>query len=231
MDEQNFYREFYKVMSRHNNAKILMEKLESSGEVILFGGAVREYIDSSYRELPRDFDIVYKKKSYELGLDELLLGFNYKKNRFDGYKVVVDGLEFDIWDINDTWAFKKNKIICDKNQYVEKLTETVFLNIDSIVFNINESKFNGGRYSEAIENKCLDIILEENPFLELNLLRAILYKRKYNMSLSKKLIAIFRNFIEKNTNYVDVLYDIQLSHYDIEKIKKNELKKELLNIL
>lgn len=231
MDVKNFYNDFYEVMSNYNNAKVLMEELEKSGEVILFGGAVRDYIDNSYKKLPRDFDIVYKKKSDKIGLDKLLSKFNYKKNRFNGYKVGIDGLEFDIWDIDDTWAFKQNKIKCNKNQYVEKLTETVFLNIDSIIFNINESKFDGDKYIDAIENKYLDIILEENPFLELNLLRAILYKRKYEMSLSNKLIELFRNFIENNSDYIDILYNIQIDHYNVEKIDKYELQKELLDIV
>lgn len=231
MDVKKFYNDFYEVMSNYNNAKVLMEELESSGEVILFGGAVRDYIDNSYKKLPRDFDIVYKKKSDKIGLDKLLSKFNYKKNRFNGYKVGIDGLEFDIWDIDDTWAFKQNKIKCNKNQYVEKLTETVFLNIDSIIFNINESKFDGDKYIDAIENKYLDIILEENPFLELNLLRAILYKRKYEMSLSNKLIELFRNFIENNSDYIDILYNLQIDHYNVEKIDRYELQKELLDIV
>lgn len=231
MDVKKFYNDFYEVMSNYNNAKVLMEELESSGEVILFGGAVRDYIDNNYKKLPRDFDIVYKKKSDKIGLDKLLSKFNYKKNRFNGYKVGIDGLEFDIWDIDDTWAFKQNKIKCNKNQYVEKLTETVFLNIDSIIFNINESKFDGDKYIDAIENKYLDIILEENPFLELNLLRAILYKRKYEMSLSNKLIELFRNFIENNSDYIDILYNLQIDHYNVEKIDRYELQKELLDIV
>ncbi|WP_373483854.1 hypothetical protein [Acetobacterium sp.] len=231
INEKKFYSDFHDIISRYSNADKLIRKLEENGEIIVFGGAVREYIETNYEKLPRDFDIVFKKTKKHKDLESLLSGFFYKKNRFDGYKVLLDDLEFDIWNIDDTWAFRENKVKCKKAHYSQKLTETVFLNVDSIVFNLNKCTLDGKNFYNALENKELDIILEDNPFLELNLLRALVFKDKYDMSLSKKLVESFRKFSRNNDNYLEALYNIQFSHYKTEKIDKNQLKKELEYII
>lgn len=231
INEQKFYSDFHDIISKYSNANKLIKKLEDNGELIVFGGAVREYIETNYEKMPRDFDIVFKETKKHQNLESLLSEFIYQKNRFNGYKIFIDNLEFDIWNIDDTWAFREKKVKCKKSHYSQKLIETVFLNIDSIVFNLNKCTLDGENFYNALENKELDIILEDNPFLELNLLRALVFKEKYSMSLSNKLIESFRKFSRNNDNYLDVLYNIQFSHYKTEKIDKNQIKEELEYII
>lgn len=230
MEIYNFNKEFYKLLNKYPRANKLIDSLNSCGEILLFGGAVREFNDSKFNTIPRDFDIVIKKYNKNVNLDKLLNEFSYMKNRFNGYKIQADSLEFDIWEIENTWAFKEKKISCSEEDYIEKLQETVFLNIDSVVYNITKQQVYYNRYEEAMKHKVLDVVLTDNPYIELNMLRAILFKKKYNMEFSTRLINLLDNFMNENYDYLDRIYEAQFNHYHTCKIRKEELEKELYNI-
>lgn len=107
-DEMKFYNDFHNIISKYSRAEKLIRELEDNGEIIIFGGAVRDYLESNFETMPRDFDIVFKRKRKDL--DSMLIDFcEKKKNRFDGYKIILDDIEFDVWDINNTWAFREKK--------------------------------------------------------------------------------------------------------------------------
>lgn len=231
IDTQNLYIDFKRLISPYPEAEKLIQQLEKTGELLLFGGVVREYIDNRFQRLPRDFDIVVNKANQGTDLDSVLIDFDFKKNRFDGYKITVDNLEFDIWEIQNTWAFKENKINCSKKDYPYNLPETVFLNIDSLAYNLNKREFYGDRYRNAMNEKILDVVLYDNPFKELNLLRSIIFKIKYQLNYSKKLVQIIREYICEENNYLNELYKVQFTHYHCEKITKSRLDYEIKSIL
>ncbi|MDL0345535.1 hypothetical protein QQO70_01220, partial [Clostridioides difficile] len=131
----------------------------------------------------------------------------------------VNQIEFDIWEIENTWAFKENKVQINFGDYEKKLQDTVFLNIDSIVYNLNTQDYYNKKYENAMENKSLDVVLEENPYIELNLLRAILFKKKYNMDFSDKLSRILSDFVDNNNNYLKLMEEVQIKHYRTFKIE------------
>ncbi|MDL0249573.1 hypothetical protein QQO51_02335, partial [Clostridioides difficile] len=139
----------------------------------------------------------------------------------------VNQIEFDIWEIENTWAFKENKVQINFGDYEKKLQDTVFLNIDSIVYNLNTQDYYNKKYENAMENKSLDVVLEENPYIELNLLRAILFKKKYNMDFSDKLSRILSDFVDNNNNYLKLMEEVQIKHYRTFKIESLDLDKEI----
>lgn len=222
--------DFYDLIGQYPNANSLINQLGEYGELLLFGGAVREYNDSRFENMPRDFDIVIDK-NIDVNLDYVLQDFDYHKNRFDGYKINVDGIEFDIWELENTWAFKENKINCSKNEYKYKLQDTVFLNVDSVVYNLTKRKMFDEKYENAMKSKEIDIVLEDNPYKELNMVRAIELKNKYDMEFSEKLKKIMKSFINDNDDCVDKLYKIQYNHYLEYKVKKETIENELNEII
>lgn len=233
----NVYEEFYKNFNHDlfqllnlvdSKATDLLSTLKQNGETIIFGGAVREYKNNAYNDytdLPRDIDIVYKKRNKDL--ETILRQYDFKKNRFNGYKIKINKIVFDIWNIEDTWAFRENKIICSHEEYTQKLCETVFLNIDAAIYSLNQDKLDALKYFEALNKNELDIVLEENPFVELNLLRALIFQKRYKMSLSTRLKQLFVDFVSNNVDADNILYDIQLEHYNNIKLTKLELKSTL----
>lgn len=223
--------DFYKLIAKFPDANNLINQLNSCGEILLFGGAVREYVDNQFSNMPRDFDIVINKNDDKVDLDKILKNFEYKKNRFNGYKVNVNDIEFDIWELENTWAFKENKINCSKEEYKYKLQDTVFLNVDSVVYNLTDQKMFNEKYEYAMKNKEIDIVLEENPYKELNMIRAIELKNRYNMKLSKKLKLLIKDFIESNNDCINKLYEVQYNHYLEYKVKKQTIENEFNDIM
>ncbi len=223
--------DFEELLRQYDEASELIYTLKNEGELLLFGGAVRDYMDNEFNNLPRDFDIVIKKNNKDVNLDELLKKFEYKKNRFDGYKIKVNSLEFDVWEIEKTWAFRENKIKADYQSYDKKLHETVFLNIDSLVYNLSTKDYYNKRYEDAVKNRVLDIVLEENPYVELNLLRAIIFKKKYDMNFSDTLKTKLKEFVYNNNNYLEIMKDIQIKHYSTFKIRPLDLEDEIKSIV
>ncbi|NUJ16627.1 hypothetical protein FKN04_08440 [Bacillus glycinifermentans] len=200
-----------------------VEKLSETGELLFFGGAVRDiYIKND--QYPRDFDIAIKFTD-EMKFNNIINDYEYYKNRFGGYKIKVSGIDFDIWDLNNTWAFKNTNLKPSE----ENLAKSVYLNIDGIVYNFNSNCLYADLLKETLMKSELDVNLEKNPHVELNLLRALVFKRKYNLNLSNKLKRVFRYYVDstKENNLVNYLLELQLSHYKIEKISKEELENEL----
>jgi len=219
--------DFYNFINKYSEANQLIDDLNNIGEILLFGGAVREYIENKFSTIPRDFDIVIKKDKANFNLDNVLNKFNYKKNRFGGYKIKLNSLEFDIWEIENTWAFKNKKVECLEEEYSKRLQDTVFLNVDSIVYNLSKGIIYNDKYNNAMKKRILDVVLYDNPYEALNLFRAIIFKIKYNMKFSYNLSNILTKFIKQNDNYLNILYKSQISHYRCEKISKESLNKQL----
>ncbi|MEH6971175.1 hypothetical protein, partial [Bacillus sp. JJ675] len=167
-----------------------VEKLSETGELLFFGGAVRDiYIKND--QYPRDFDIAIKFTD-EMKFNNIINDYEYYKNRFGGYKIKVSGIDFDIWDLNNTWAFKNTNLKPSE----ENLAKSVYLNIDGIVYNFNSNCLYADLLKETLMKSELDVNLEKNPHVELNLLRALVFKRKYNLNLSNKLKRVFRYYVD-----------------------------------
>ncbi|MED4012906.1 hypothetical protein ACLZHR_26470 [Priestia aryabhattai] len=217
---------FFNLLDSYPNATKLLENISKEGEILLFGGAVRAYYENRFQTLPRDFDLVIKPNKNSRDLESYFSNFEYRKNRYDGYKVFVDGLEFDIWTLENTWAFKEKKV----RALEENLSETVFLNVDSIVYNINKDILYDEKFRESMDSKVLDVVLQDNPFTELNLLRALIFKKKYRMKFSDRLKEHFREFSRRNDCFNVDLFNLQYSHYGEVRLSQDQIDEEVYNL-
>lgn len=220
--------EITELLVNHPQSLNLINKLSRIGELLFFGGSIREYcLNNEYRNMPRDFDIAIKfnnkNKNSENVLDGYFSEFIYRKNRFGGYKVQVEDLEFDIWDINNTWAFKEKKLPAEE----ENLIKSVYLNVDGVVYNFNKNKLYNEELTNSINNKEIDIVLKENPQKNLNLLRAIVFKKKYKYEFSERLKTEFLDSMSKDLNLVETLIQLQNAHYKNIYVEREEIIQEL----
>ncbi|MNP64806.1 hypothetical protein D3C76_1603330 [compost metagenome] len=107
----------------------------------------------------------------------------------------------------------------------------MYLNIDGIVYNFNKEKLYDEVFRSTIKESKLDITLEENPQIELNLLRALVFKEKYKLELSNNLKSVINDYLRDDSNtLIENLYDLQLSHYKTNHFSKERIRKELLCI-
>ncbi|MGG1685231.1 MULTISPECIES: hypothetical protein [Bacillales] len=208
---------FFDILSDRPIAKNFIENLENNSELILFGGCIRNYLDNEFSRIniPRDFDIVLNNNMLNLeffmsDLDENLF---IKRNKYGGYKVVIEDLKFDIWEIDKTWAFKEKKV--EKKSYID-LVNTVFLNVDSLFYNLNTLELHDEEFKKALSTNKLDIVLQDNPYPELNLARAFRFVKKYNLQFSEDLKNFFFNWIatfEDQSKAINILKEIEIKRY------------------
>ncbi len=197
-------------------------------DLYLFGGGVRDLLNNNLDNI-RDLDFVMKSKNNEMiNLESYIPdNINFKKNRFNGYKIFFDNLIIDIWDIENTWAFKSNLL----NGSVENLLDSVYLNIDALLYYLNENRYINNCDETYKKIKQLDIILEETPYEKLNLLRAIIYKNKYSLKISNNLKKRFYNYVyEDNESLINDFMILQKEHYNHYIYTKQELIKELSSL-
>ena len=201
-----------------------IETLSNIGELIFFGGSVRDlYLSNENKSSPRDYDIVINLKKNIAEFESFLESYEYKKNRFDGYKIKIGITEFDIWRIEKTWAFNNNLL----ENKEKNLIKSVYLSVDGIAYNYNRKVLYDNVLKKTDNDKEINIVLKNNPQIELNLLRGLIFKQKYKYNLSYELKSEYRAFKEINRNLSDILYGLQYEHYKEEKLTLEQIEEEL----
>lgn len=191
--------------STQNNISVLLknekltkffDELHECGSTLILGGAVRDWFVG---KPPRDIDIVVNCIPSKL---DFILKYKGKKNVFGGFKVKIEGVEFDIWSLESTWALKND------NNFLKRLPtlpKTVFLNIDAVGYcsDINLIYENG--FLQAMTDKKLDIVYEPNPYPFFCVSKALCSLIKYDLETTDNL----KNYIanQKDRGYTKKSFD------------------------
>ena len=233
MKEKQFHNYLNKIFSKDEKMLEMISELNSNGRIFIFGGTVRNFFENGkIFQMPRDVDIVFKSENgNKKNLENIVLKyFEFSKNRFNGLKIKSDELKIDIWNFEDTWAFSSGTVLPSTENFAFELSKTVFLNIDAAVYDFGEKKFYIEEFEKIKKTKTLDILIEKNPLIELNLLRGLVLKKKYNLRFSKKMEKIFRKFISDNENYIQIFYNLFLLRYSNENEEWKFIEEELRKI-
>ena len=144
----------------HPPAAEIFKKIELAGDVILIGGILREFLDHNKIQNLRDIDIIVDVKN-ESQWSRVIEEYSLRTNRFGGHKIFCEGLLVDVWRIEQTWAFRENIISCSYNNYIKLLPDTVFLNLDSIIYDWTNEKWYKEKYLEGMHSRVIDVVLEK----------------------------------------------------------------------
>ena len=228
------YREIKNLIRKNKEADRFLNDLLKISDVYLFGGAVRDYLNDNFQNI-RDFDFVINSKDGSLiNIEDYLYDSNtiiYKKNRFGGYKINFNGIIIDIWNLKDTWLFKAGYM----KPSINNLINSVYLNIDSLVYLLNNDEYINNcdkNYKDIFHNKIIDIVYKENPYEELNLLRALVLKKRYSFDFSDEIKNKFYEY-SKNNFYAfkQNLLKIQQEHYNKQFFTSTEIETEIETLL
>lgn len=209
-------------------AEFLSEIL-SEASVYVFGGAVRDYLNKTF-DTARDVDLVIEsnnsnKVDIEYYLDYLNI-VSFKKNRFNGYKVFFDDLVVDIWNLQDTWAFQNTHL----ESSPENLMKSVYLNVDALVYSLNSKTYLENCNDLYSKINVLDIVFDQTPYEELNLLRALVFKDRYSLNVSQILRDKINILLKGSKTSYKLLKDLQNQHYNqilLDDKKLNEIYSRL----
>ena len=217
--------EIEEYLKKYPPALWLYKMLIQAGDVYVMGGLLREYKDKDKIAELRDADFTIDIKNRKVW-DELLRRIPHKRNHFGGYKFLCSGFIVDIWDVKKTWAFKNQVITVEGNNYFEYLSKSVFLNLDAIVYDLTNDKWNDQIYQNAVKNGELGIVLKENPFKELNILRAMVLRKKYNMRYSEELAKMILDYSAEATFLKDIM-KMQEDRYGYIILSTGKIKQEI----
>lgn len=213
----------YGFLDQYSPALEMYKMLEHAGDLYLIGGVLREYKDKGDIQELRDIDIIIDIAS-ENYWEAFLQAYLPERNCFGGYKVLCGKFIFDVWILKETWAYREKVVSCASEEYVRYLPETVFLNLDAIVYDIKRNLWYDQKYQEAMKSQVIDVVLEKNPQILLNIVRAFLLKKRYAMSFSEKLVSIIENERNKNQDFVENLMQIQKKRYKETMIAQQEIE-------
>ncbi|AMM87668.1 hypothetical protein UP15_01215 [Bacillus pumilus] len=193
------------------NQKIdhLIKHLKHIGDVFLIGGALRDF---ALNEVPRDIDLMIDAPANHLAT--LLDNYYYRVNRFGGFNVLIDDVEFDIWSVHNNWAFENNYYETKFNN----ITKGAFFNFDAIALNLSDGALDATKFIDAANKKLLDInlhtdFIDSNPNPEKNVLRALRLKKKWSLRLSPTAKEYCQCWYDKQDHPIDYIMYLEEQHY------------------
>lgn len=207
---------------------------ENAVHYAALGGAVRAALNNS--SSLRDIDIIYQT-DYTLIQDYLVKnGINFKRNTFDGIKFRIDNIQFDVWNIENHFAFKENYYKTD----FKNIWKTTLLNYDSIMYDFTDNKLYDKEYVNCINDQLIDIIGRSkikynNPNIGLSICKILELKKENNYILSNKTKEYLKTFCKNCTNTKQcmvILQEAYEKHYN-KKLKKDfsiYMRNELKNL-
>lgn len=207
----------------------LFKRLLEAGKLYLIGGALREFKDHGRIEDLRDADFIIQVTEAE-EWKKIINCYQPERNHFDGYKFICEGLIVDVWEIENTWALRNRKVAMKEGNCLEALPKTVFLNMDAILYDLTEDIWYDKEYQDAKRTGVLDVVLEENPYIELNVLRAMILQQKYHMEYSDRLKKIIADCTRKKKDFSQILMQIQKRRYHREILGQSVIDKILKGV-
>lgn len=190
-----------------------MSRIRREGwPAVVFGGVPRDLLVFGLSDRPRDVDIVVD----DVSLDEISKAFAkniYRKTRFGGLSLHVDGWLIDVWPLRDTWAFREGGIPVDGFQ---DLPKTTFLNVEAVAVDLTarvgsaRNVYSSG-FFEAVEQKTIEVNFEPNPFPGLCIVRSIIMAMRLGFRIGPRLAT----YISRHSRGIrfQELIDLQMSHY------------------
>lgn len=162
--------------------------------------------------IPRDIDVVVGYTTNE-DLTMTLMDRLTRRTRFGGLHLNSGGWLFDVWPLQETWAFREGHVTC---QGFSDLPKTTFLDVEAVAVELNPKRGTARRvytngFFEAISSRTIDINLEENPCPELCVVRSLITAAKLGFALGPRLARYVAYHGKKAS--MEELVEFQQSHY------------------
>lgn len=128
-------------------------------DTVIFGGMIREFALGNARGFVSDIDLVSSASQTEISL--AVAKYHAVRNKFGGFRFVIEKQRFDVWSLPDTWAFKNG--FAFGSTFADLLT-TSFFNVDGACYHVDRKKLLClPEYDRWIQERVLDVNLLHNP--------------------------------------------------------------------
>jgi len=212
---------FFSNISR--SVYLFIKDLQQECDLFLFSGIIRDYFLESKNSY-RDIDLIYLSKNFDIDAFLILKNYTFKKNSFGGYKISIDGIDIDLWNIQNTWGIKKFESRPFYEWIYELIPQTSFFNFSSVIYSFSNREFiYTEQFENFVNNKKIDIVLSENPNPVLCIINIFYYQQKLNLDLAKRTIEYFLENFEKYSS--DDYRQVQEKHFGKQIISYSVLSK------
>lgn len=196
-----------------NKAKELVNCVSDQVPLYIFSGIIRNFLLGYLNN--RDIDFV-AMDTYKVNIPlSLLRKVSLRKNKFNGYKLVSNGLTIDWWDIERTWGILQEGM----KGTVYSLLNTAFFNFSAIAYDYNRRRFLiSEEFCKFFSTHTMEIIYAKNPRIDTCIVNALYYADNYDFIIGNSL----RKWIVKNYRRNLDFESAQLSRYQ-EVIYTNEI--------
>lgn len=213
-------------------AETLRRLREANVRAVFFGGTLRSLILSRLQSgrfgRPRDVDIVVSGTT----LEQLRHQFHdsiRRETRFGGLQLERMSWQFDVWPLEQTWAFKTSG---DLPPQFSRLPFTTFFNLEAIAVDVwappgqARAIYSGDdQFFDGILDQVLEINREENPFPVLCVVRALVFASMTGFAIGPRLA---RYLVQHATGVSDEeLAEVQLKHYGRVRVDRERMRRWL----
>lgn len=176
--------------------KATLDDFMNYGSIALFGGVIRDLCLVGNEGFTSDVDLVVKTDKWG-DFERNLMKYDYRKNKYGGYRIRLSKWSIDLWKLEETWAAKNGYVDVDS---FDDLCETTFFDWDAIGYELDSKRiFAIKDYLARVKSNIIDINLEENPNPLGNSIKALRYLEKYDAKLSPKLAHYIFNVLNNLT--------------------------------
>ncbi|EPC8600252.1 hypothetical protein ACR240_002921 [Escherichia coli] len=220
--------DFFTLSDEHKKARVLLDTLACSCPAWIFGGMVRDLGLFGVEGFSSDLDIVIGRSHEELfrTLAELPVK-QLRFNKFGGIRFRYHDFEFDIWNLNETWAFREKLIFCEDES---SLLNTTLMSWDAVLYDLRSEKIiSKDNYLTDLNRRHLELVLHTNPNPSgsvTKILRTIFTKQV--KSLGPELCHFLHHELTKKRYEVWHHYDVL--HYQSSSFSRSQFN-ALINLL
>ena len=150
----------------------ILPELQKFGQVVVFGGILRDLALFGNRIFCSDLDLVIDTRDLD-GFHNYMFSIGAKFNRYLGYRTRIGSWHVDIWPLQNTWAHREGYV---EIKGFEDLLNTTFFGCDAILYDTSQKNLVTKRgYFEEMSKRLLEINLLPNPNPIGNAVRAFRY--------------------------------------------------------
>jgi hypothetical protein len=160
-------------------------------DTVIFGGMLREFGLGNARTFNSDIDLVTRASRAELLA--AVRDFSPSVNKFGGLRFVVGRRLFDIWLLEDTWAFRQGFVPLTG---FDSLFSTTFFGVDAATLHLTSRKYCfSDAHIRGLKHRVLELNLRENPNPVQRARRAIRMAWEENLGIANPLaLYILQNY-------------------------------------
>jgi hypothetical protein len=163
--------------------EVISEVITALPDTVIFGGMIREFALGNARKFVSDIDLVSMANQSQISL--AVSKYNAVRNKFGGFRFVIEKQRFDIWSLPDTWAFREG--FASGSSFTE-LLKTSFFNIDAAGYHVDRNELLClPEYSSWIKDRVLDINLAQNPHSINMARRALVLMQTHQLGVTRNL--------------------------------------------